>query len=128
MDKCGNTVIHNSHCTFHFIKLGAQNICYKQPIFLKIMQQIKIYEKLQEILSNCHVSCNMIISVVHGQVSNMQACAQHMKSELGWESIDCAAHHIQMCIEDGLKMNTIERLLGACRRLVTQHCCNCCFG
>ena len=43
-----------------------------------------------------------------------------MKSEFGWESINCAAHLIQLCvyIEDNLKMNTIERLLSACRRLV----------
>ena len=47
--KCGNTVIHNSHCTFHFIKLGAQN---KQPIFLKIIQQtisVKNYKRFYQI-------------------------------------------------------------------------------
>ena len=42
-----------------------------------------------------------------------------MKSELGWESINCAAHLIELCVKDGLKMNMIERLLGVYQRLVT---------
>jgi len=62
-----------------------------------------ICERLQEILSNVHVSCNKIVSIVHDQGSNMQACARRMKSEFGWESINCAAHRIQLCVEDGLK-------------------------
>lgn len=78
-----------------------------------------IFEKLQEILSNFHVSCNKVVSVVHDQGSNMQACARLMKSEFGWESVNCAAHLIQLCVQDGLKLNTIDRLLGASRRLVT---------
>ena len=42
-----------------------------------------------------------------------------MKSEFGWESFNCADHLIQLCVEDGIKMNMIEWLLGACWRLVT---------
>ena len=78
-----------------------------------------IYEKLKEILSNFHVSCDKVVSVVHDQGSNMQACARLMKSEFGWESVNCAAHLIQLCVQDGLKLNTIDRLLGASRKLVT---------
>ena len=33
--------------------------------------------------------------------------------------VKCAAYLIQLCVEDDLKMNTIEMLLGACWRLVT---------
>ena len=73
-----------------------------------------ICEKLQEILSNFNVSCSKVVSIVHDQGSNMQCCGRRMKSEFGWESMNCAAHMIQLCVEDGLKLNTIERLLGAC--------------
>ena len=77
-----------------------------------------ICEKLQEILSNFNVSCSKVVAIVHDQGSNMQCCGRRMKSEFGWESMNCAAHLIQLCVEDGLKLNTIDRLLGACRKLV----------
>ena len=32
--------------------------------------------------------------------------------------MNCAAYLIQFCVEDGLKLNTIDRLLGACQKLV----------
>lgn len=41
-----------------------------------------------------------------------------MKKKFSWESINCVAHLIQLCVEDGLKVNMIERLLGAYWRLV----------
>ena len=31
----------------------------------------------------------------------------------------CAAHCLQLCVEDGLKINSIARLLGACQKLVS---------
>ena len=41
-----------------------------------------------------------------------------MKEEYRWESTNCAAHRIQLCVEDGLKINAIARLVGASRKLV----------
>ena len=42
-----------------------------------------------------------------------------MKNEFGWESMNCAAHCLQLCVEDGLKVNTIARLLGVAQKLVS---------
>ena len=49
----------------------------------------------------------------------MQACLRNMKTEYGWESVKCAAHCLQLCVEDGLKINSIARLLGASQKLVS---------
>ena len=41
-----------------------------------------------------------------------------MKEEYRWESTNCAAHSIQLCVEDGLKINAFAWLVGASRKLV----------
>ena len=106
--------------TAHFILLNWElKTCLLQTTnFPENHTADNICEKLQEILSNFNVSCSKVVSIVHNQGSNMQCCGQRMKSEFGWESTNCAAHMIQLCVEDGLKLNTIERLLGACQKLV----------
>ena len=106
--------------TAHFISSNWElKTCLLQTTnFPKNHTADNICEKLQEILSNFHVSCSKVVSIVHDQGSNMQSCGRHMKSDFGWESINCAGHLIQLCVEDGLKLNVIERLLGACRKLV----------
>ena len=48
----------------------------------------------------------------------MEAFSQLMKEEYRWESTNCAAHCIQLCVEDGLKINAITWLVGASRKLV----------
>lgn len=77
-----------------------------------------IAEKIKEILTNFSLDCYRIVAVVHDQGSNMEAFSRLMKEEYRWESTNCAAHRIQLCVEDGLKINAIARLVGASRKLV----------
>ena len=37
---------------------------------------------------------------------------------LGWESLHCSVHCLQLCLEAGFSINAINRLLGAARKLV----------
>ena len=78
-----------------------------------------IEDKLKEILSNFEIGLEKIVAVVHDQGSNMQTCFRNLKNEYGWESIKCAAHCLQLCVEDDFKINCITRLLGASQKLVT---------
>ena len=48
----------------------------------------------------------------------MEAFSQLMKEEYRWESTNCAVHHIQLCVDDGLKINTIAQFVGDSRKLV----------
>ena len=41
-----------------------------------------------------------------------------MREEYKWESTNCAAHRIQLCVDDGLKINAIAQLVGASQKLV----------
>ena len=42
-----------------------------------------------------------------------------MKEEYRWESTNCAAHRIQLCVEDGFKISAIAQLVSASRKLVS---------
>jgi len=77
-----------------------------------------IAEKVKGILANFCLDCGGVVAVVHDQGSNMEAFARLMKAEFGWESTNCAAHRIQLCVEDGLKIDAIAQLLATCRKLV----------
>ena len=42
-----------------------------------------------------------------------------LRIEKGWAGVNCSAHILQLCINDGFKNNTsIDRALGAARKLV----------
>ena len=43
----------------------------------------------------------------------MEAFSQLMREEYKWESTNWAAHRIQLCVDDGLKINAIAWLVGA---------------
>ena len=36
-----------------------------------------------------------------------------------WESVNCSAHYLEPCVEDGIIISEIARLLGIGQRLVT---------
>jgi len=76
-----------------------------------------IAEKIKGILANFCLDCGGVVPVVHDQGSNMEAFARLMKAEFGWESTYCAAHHIQLYVEDGLKIDAIAQLLTICWKL-----------
>ena len=78
-----------------------------------------ISEKIKEILANFSLDCHKVVATVHDQGSNMEAFSRLMKEQYRWESTNCAAHRIQLCVEDGLKINAIARLVGAGRKLVS---------
>ena len=77
-----------------------------------------ITENIEEILANFSLDCYRIVAVVHDQGSNKEAFSRLMKEEYRWESTNCAAHRIQLCVEDGLKINAIAWLVGASQKLV----------
>ena len=68
--------------TAHFILSNWElKICLLQTSnFPENHTAENICEKLQKILSNFNISCNEIVCIVHDQGSNMQNCAQRIKS------------------------------------------------
>ena len=40
------------------------------------------------------------------------------KSELGWKSLKCSAHCLELCLKPGFVIPSINKLLAAARKLV----------
>ena len=81
---------------------------------------LNIVEKLKQIVSSYGVQVDKgrLIALVHDQGSNMQLTGEILKEEIGCESLSCAAHRLQLCIEKGLSIGAISRAIGAAKKLV----------
>ncbi|KAK6196399.1 hypothetical protein SNE40_001632 [Patella caerulea] len=63
-----------------------------------------------------------ITAVVTDNAANMRVALRHvndvMENETTVEHTGCFAHTLQLAVNDGLKLNAIDRVLGAARKLV----------
>ena len=106
--------------TAHFITSEWElNSCVLQTLhFPDSHTGVHISEKLKEICSNFSVSDDKVVAVVHDQGSNMQASLRILNDESEWASVNCAAHMLQLCVNEGLQIPSIAALLAAGRKLV----------
>ena len=81
---------------------------------------INIVEKLKQIVGSYGVDVDKgrLIALVHDQGSNMQLTGEMLEEEIGCESLSCAAHRLQLCVEKGLSIGAITRAVGAAKKLV----------
>ena len=79
---------------------------------------VNIADKLKEIVSSYDLETSCLIALVHDQGSNMELAGELLEKEIICESLSCAAHRLQLCIEEGLRVNAISRAIGAARKLV----------
>lgn len=79
---------------------------------------VTIADKLKEIVSSYDLETSRLIALVHDQGSNMELAGELLEKEINCESLSCAAHRLQLCIEEGLRVNAISRAIGAARKLV----------
>ena len=61
---------------------------------------------------------NHATAIVHDQCSNMELSGDILEEEFSCESLSCAAHQLQLYIEEGLSVTTIARAIGAAKKLV----------
>ena len=57
--------------------------------------------------------------IVHDQASNMELTGQILGEEHNIESLSCAAHRLQLCINEGLQLNALARAIAAAKKLVS---------
>ena len=48
----------------------------------------------------------------------MESSSDILESKRGWQEMKCSGHCLQLCVNAGLSINTIERLTGAASKLV----------
>ena len=79
---------------------------------------INIAQKLKEMVGEWEI-LDTVRMVSHDQGSNMKAAMEILHNELNWQNLHCTAHCLQLCILAGFKINSIDRLLAAAKKIVT---------
>ena len=79
---------------------------------------VNIVEKLCEAMHEYGFSMENVTGIVHDQASNMQLSGQMLEEDCNTKSISCAAHCLQLCINEGLELRRIARTIAAAKKLV----------
>ena len=75
---------------------------------------VNIVEKVKQVTKEYDLEIDRLLAVVHDQCSNMQLAGEMLCEESGnCQSISCAMHHLQLCVEDGLAIPTVSQAIGA---------------
>ena len=60
-----------------------------------------------------------VIIVSHDQGSNMEAAMEVLTEDCNWQSLPCCAHRLQLCLLAGFKVNAIDKLIAAVKKIVS---------
>ncbi|XP_077968218.1 E3 SUMO-protein ligase ZBED1-like [Styela clava] len=77
-----------------------------------------IKSEILKSLSEFDISPTKVFSVTTDNGANVVSACRLLYEEYGWYHITCAAHTIQLCIEDGLKIEEISFALAGARHMV----------
>jgi len=120
------TDIWTSRATQAYITVTAHYISIDWKLFACVLETKgfperhtgqAISEKLTEIAQHFALT-EKVTAVVHDQAANMELSLEILNRDLGWESLHCSAHCLQLCLKAGLSISAIDRLIGAARKLV----------
>ena len=79
---------------------------------------INIAEKLKEIVISYGIDMKRVRALVHDQGSNMELSAAVLEENFSCENLSCAAHCLQLCIQEGFEVHAIAGAVGAAKKLV----------
>ena len=78
-----------------------------------------IVSKVKQVMEEFHLEVDLLLAVVHDQCSNMQLAGEILNEECeNCQSISCAAHHLQLCVEEGLAITAISQAVGAAKNVI----------
>ena len=106
--------------TCHFIdpNLKLQNFVLETIRFPERHTGVNIAEKLKEVGERWGKTDKVII-VSHDQGSNMEAAMKVLTEDCNWQSLPCCAHRLQLCLLAGFKVNAIDKLIAAVKKIVS---------
>jgi len=106
--------------TCHYIdqNLQLQNFVLETLAFPERHTGGNIADKLKGVGERWGITHKVII-VSHDQGSNMEAAMEVLTNDCNWQSLPCCAHRLQLCLLAGLKINAIDKLIGAVKKIVS---------
>ena len=75
---------------------------------------LNIAERLQDCISEWYIDKERVSAIVHDNASNITLAVQN----LGWQSVPCFAHTLQLAVNNGLEVTQTNRLASVARKTV----------
>ena len=100
--------------TCHYIN-GSWELCHEVLTTRRFHERhtaINIAQEFKAIVAEFGI--REVACVVTDNAANIKLAV----GSAGWEGSSCFAHTLQLCVEDGLKLDSVSRAVGAARRLV----------
>ena len=75
---------------------------------------LNIAEKLRDSIKEWKIDEERVSAIVHDNASNITLAVQN----LGWQSVPCFAHTLQLAVNNGLEVSQINKLASVARKIV----------
>ena len=80
---------------------------------------INIVTWIKELVDESGIASDKVVAFVHDNCKNIENAGNTLEEECGWLSLGCAGHTLQLCVNSGLEIPAISRVIGAGQRLTT---------
>ena len=106
--------------TAHFITPGweIQSCVLATKPFPERHTGRNIADSTVQVTRSFNIGDEKVKAVVHDTAANAELSGKIMSESFGWENVDCAAHKLQLAVNEGLQIATIARAIAAGRKLV----------
>ena len=107
-----------------YLSLTAHFICKKWKMVSCVLQtkafpeRQNIADSIGSIVRSFDIDPTTVVAVVHDSAANAELAGELMVQSNNWASVQCVAHLLQLCINEGLEISTISRAVAAARKLV----------
>lgn len=81
---------------------------------------VNTVDKVKQVMEEYNIEFHRLLVIVHDQCANMQLAGDMLcKESEDCQNLSCAAHRLQLCVEEGLSISTVSQAIGAAKKLVT---------
>ena len=74
---------------------------------------------IKELVDESGIASDKVVAFVHDNCKDIENAGNALEEEYGWLSLGCTGHTLQLCVNSGLQIPAISRVIGAGRRLTT---------
>ena len=68
---------------------------------------------IKELVDESGIASDKVVAFVHDNCKNIENAGNTLEEEYGWLSLGCAGHTLQLCVNSGLEIPAISRVIGA---------------
>ena len=79
---------------------------------------INISQEITGIMREYNIRNDQVEAIVHDQGANYELAVNILKQDFEWNELKCSGHCLQLCVNSGLSLSPIERMVAVGRKIV----------